>query len=127
MFLRDKKIKKGSLLDIGCCYGDFLNAARKRGFEIRGIDISRRSIEAAKDLFGFKNIYAESIDLFSKRTDIPKFDVVTFFDVIEHLDDPRSFVREIAGVLKKNGLIIFSTPDRECLKGWHDYPPPTSY
>jgi len=123
MFLRDKKIKKGNLLDIGCSYGDFLNAARKIEFEIWGIDISRRSIEAAKNLFGFKNVYAESIDSFSKRIDIPKFDIVTFFDVIEHLDDPKSFVREVAKVLKKNGLIVFSTPDRECLKGWHDHPP----
>jgi len=121
-FLRDSILEKGKILDIGCSFGDFLNELQKRDFEAWGIDISERSIAVAKAL-NLRNVYGGTIEAFSARQNVPDFDVVTFFEVIEHLDDPRSFIKHSKKVLKNGGYLVLSTPDRECWGGWHDTPP----
>lgn len=122
-FLKNTVIKSGKLLDIGCSSGDFLNAVQNKGFDVWGIDISNRSITAAKMLYDLKNVYSETLDTFSIKKNIPKFDAITFFEVIEHIDDPIKFVSQVKNMLKGGGLLAFSTPDRECLGGWRDTPP----
>lgn len=122
-FLKNTVIKLGKLLDIGCSSGDFLSAVQNKGFDVWGIDISNRSIAAAKMLYDLKNVYSETPETFSTRKDIPKFNVITFFEVIEHIDDPLAFMGQIKNMLVGGGYLAFSTPDRECLGGWHDAPP----
>src|SRR5439155_1585740 len=55
-----------------------------------------------------------------------RYDVITLFEVVEHLDDPLSFLRELTGILEDNGRIFLSTPSRERTKffddSW-DFPP----
>lgn len=122
--LLNSSIPKGKLLDIGCCSGDFIHEAQSKGFDVWGIDISRRTINQAKALYGLKNVYPEKIEDFSARRDIPKFDVVTFFEVIEHIEAPYEFIQDAKKVLRPGGYMILSTPDRDCVRfGWHDHPP----
>lgn len=122
-FIKNPPVLSGKLLDIGCCSGDFISKMQDK-LDVWGIDISRRTVNLAQTLYHLKNVYPETIEQFSKRSDIPEFDVVTFFEVIEHLDRPYEFIAEVKKVLKSGGYLAFSTPDRECLNfGWYDSPP----
>jgi len=126
------KNKKGKLLDVGCGNGVFLKEAQKHGFEIWGIDFDKQSIKAAKKNLGIDTLYNMSLEEFhnfAKKKNI-KFDVITFFEVLEHQDRPMEFLQMVKDLLKDEGYIAGSVPNREGLfrkidwKYFHgDYPP----
>ena len=126
-----KKIE-GKLLDIGCGDGIFLREAQRRGFEVWGIDFDRKSVEVVKKSLGVKTVYSMSLEEFcefAKERDL-KFDVVTFFEVLEHQDRPREFLEKVKSLLKDGGYVAGSVPNRERLfreVDWKyfrgDYPP----
>lgn len=114
------------ILDLGCGMGEFMHELEKRGAEVWGADFSQKSVEFAKRNFNLKNIYSTSFEDFFKKTDLPLFDIIFFFEVIEHLDRPLEFIKNVKKFLKPNGKIILSTPCRERIMAniakW-DYPP----
>ena len=126
------KNKKGKLLDVGCGNGVFLKEAQKHGFEVWGIDFDGRSVEAAKKNLGIDTVYNMSLEKFynfAKEKNI-KFDVITFFEVLEHQDRPMEFLQMVKELLKDGGYIAGSVPNRERLFveiDWKyskaDYPP----
>ena len=106
---------KGRLLDVGCGDGVFLREAQKHGFEVWGIDFDRNSVETAKRHLGVDTIYAMSLEEFYEfvRERNLKFDVITFFEVLEHQDRPMEFLRMVRELLKEGGYIAGSVPNRE--------------
>lgn len=107
-----KKIQKfkrtGSLLDIGCGPGFFLDEAKRQGWEVQGADLSKWSKDYAKANFGIDVFQGFLSDAhFEDRT----FDVIVMNDVIEHLEDPKTVLKEIRRILKNDGVIYVSTPD----------------
>jgi SAM-dependent methyltransferase len=91
------------VLDVGCFDGAFLaSLATVRRF---GIEISQVGMDRAKQ----RGVVILSEDY--KRMDgrITDFDVITAFDVIEHVEDPRAFIRSIVGRLRDGGMLIIST------------------
>jgi len=126
-FLEHLPIKKGTLLDIGCGQGDFLAEACAAGFDIWGVDLAPRNVEFIKNVRGITNhVYCEDLGNFVKREDIPKFDVITLFEVIEHLDAPKELLEKVRTILKPGGYLVMSTPNIERVGGptesW-DVPP----
>lgn len=105
-----KRIKNGKLLDVGCGVGYFLIRAEKY-YETYGIDISHFAISYAK-----RNLNKSILKLGS-ATNIPFsdeiFDIVTCFDVLEHIRNPREVLREIYRVLKPSGVLIVRVPNTE--------------
>ena len=103
------KFKKGGrLLDIGSGPGFFLDEAKRQGWEVQGVDLSKWSKDYAKSYFGidiFQGIISEAA--FADRT----FDVAVMNDVIEHLENPKAVLKEIRRILKNDGVIYISTPD----------------
>lgn len=97
----------GRLLDVGCSYGVFLRVARERGFEAQGVELSADTAALARKQ-GFE-VFVGS--LFDAGFPDASFDVVHAGDVIEHLADPRSFVREIRRILAPGGLVVVATPN----------------
>jgi len=115
-----------TLLDVGCGTGIFLSGAEKLGYEPWGLDFSRHDIRIGRDRYGLKHLYVESMESFAKKYKKRKFDVITFFEVIEHVDDPPAFLKQVRSLLKPHGRIAFSTPNRERFfdtLGVGDYPP----
>lgn len=127
-FLRRYKSfpKNTKVLDLGCGTGEFIAELEKRGCNVWGLDFDREANKIAKERFGLENVYFLSFAEFFQRRDLPKFDIVTFFEVIEHLDNPLEFIKNVKKILKPRGKIVLSTPYRERilanLNNW-DFPP----
>ncbi|MGC8651439.1 MAG: class I SAM-dependent methyltransferase [Minisyncoccia bacterium] len=124
---------RGRLLDIGFGDGVFLRYAKEAGFEVWSIDFDSKSVEVAKKGVGVDTIYAMSLEEFydfAKKEGL-KFDVITFFEVLEHQDKPRDFLDLVKELLKDGGYVAGSVPNRDRLfakdvdwKYFHgDYPP----
>ena len=106
-----EKIKQpGSLLDVGCAFGFFMDVARERGWTVSGVEISRFAAEYATGELGLRveRCSAEYCGYGSRA-----YDVITMWDLIEHLRDPAGTLRRLAGALKEDGILVLSTPDAE--------------
>ncbi|MEO7366142.1 MAG: class I SAM-dependent methyltransferase [Sphingomicrobium sp.] len=93
------------ILDVGCGSGDFLAAAKERGFKPTGIDIS----EAGARLCRQRGFEACSGDFLTAAFGT-EFDAVTMWDVIEHLRDPGAFFERSHSILQGDGLFIGKVP-----------------
>ncbi|MDD5639178.1 MAG: class I SAM-dependent methyltransferase [Candidatus Pacebacteria bacterium] len=114
IFVKNFLDKKGSLLDVGCGNGVFIKEMEKIGFNVYGIDFDSKNIKIAKEKYNLKNVYSMSLELFvpfAEQNNL-KFDIITFFEVLEHQDNPVSFVSSIKKLLKPEGYITGSVPDR---------------
>lgn len=93
------------LLDVGCGAGEFLAAATERGYRAEGIEVS----EAAAALCRGRGLAARSGDFLA--TDFGgAFDLVTMWDVVEHLREPAAFMRRAAELLAPGGVLILKIP-----------------
>lgn len=100
----------GRVLDAGCGNGHFTNRLSVAGFDAMGIDLAGSGIDLANKSFtGLRfataSVYDDLLKLFGH-----KFDAVVSLEVIEHLYDPRAFLRRIRECLKPGGTLILSTP-----------------
>ena len=101
--------KGNMLLDVGCGEGTFAKLAAKNYNHIYGIDLCFRALTSAnnKSIQVIKgNLNKEGISFQDGS-----FDAVTCLDVIEHVFDPVALLLEINRVLKKNGVLILTTPN----------------
>ena len=106
-----KNYKNGTtLLDVGCGEGFFLFNASKAGYTTKGIEISQDAAEYARREFGL-NVEAKPF----KELQFPEnyFDVVTLWQVLEHVPYPFMVLKEVHRILKPGGLLATSTPDIE--------------
>jgi 2-polyprenyl-3-methyl-5-hydroxy-6-metoxy-1,4-benzoquinol methylase len=103
---------KGRLLDVGCGVGIFLAMAQERGWDAHGVDISEAAVQIARRRPGVKAVAGT---LAEARFPDRSFDVITLLDVFEHFPDPAVELREIARVLKEDGLLLLNTPNQDAL------------
>src|SRR6267378_827702 len=118
--------RNGDLLDIGCGTGNFLAAACDAGYRVSGTELDRNAARFAKEKLGLQRVLPLTISEFTERHAEERFDVVTFFEVLEHQAAPADFLRSVKSCLKPRGSIALSVPNRERgLTGPDvlDYPP----
>jgi 2-polyprenyl-3-methyl-5-hydroxy-6-metoxy-1,4-benzoquinol methylase len=99
------------LLDVGCYIGVFLEIAARHGWEAWGIEPSQWAAEQARRN-GLNVIHGT---LATAELPQASFDVVTLWDVIEHLADPVDEIKRIHRLLKPGGLIVIHTMDIDSL------------
>ena len=107
--LRNEKGLK--ILEIGCGYGYLTYALNQAGHNAFGIDVSKNAINAATNNFG-KYFACSDLDSFVKKSK-DKFDAVIATEVVEHVGDPKNFVKECFSILNDSGKIILTTPDKD--------------
>lgn len=114
------------LLDVGAGGGTLVRFLRGRGVDAEGLEPSRALFERfLSDDAAFTCAMLHDYRLSAGRT----FDVVTAFDVVEHVADPRGFLDDIAAILEPGGVFFGSTPDVASLSArafgrrWHFYYP----
>jgi SAM-dependent methyltransferase len=115
---KNKKIKL--VLDIGTYNGFFVKYLRNRGLEAYGYDFNEEAISV-----GIKNYNLDGI-ITANLSDLnyKKFDCITAFEVIEHLENPENFIKQFNSKLNDGGYLILSCPNNKML--WRpplDYPP----
>ncbi len=122
-----RKKSGGKLLDVGCASGAFLeNFKAFSGFELYGVEINSQAADAARKL-GL-DIRTGTLKEASFSADF--FDVITMWDVLEHLHDPVASLNEIWRILKPGGVIVMRVPNGECLDAflfrctWAGWDPP---
>lgn len=104
--------KHGSLLDVGCATGLFLNEMAQGGWEIAGVEPTASAVEYARDRFALK-VFGGTL------TEAPfqpgSFDVVTFWDVLEHTFSPAEDLFRAARLLRPDGLLVINVPHWDSL------------
>lgn len=105
-----QKVKPGSLLDVGCGSGTFLQRMHKLGWAATGLDFDVKAIENAKIRCGEDVKFMHS-DLAGARFSSESFDAVTMSHVIEHDLHPVTLLAEARRVLKTKGHLVVTTPN----------------
>ena len=106
-FLKDILLRSKNVLDIGCNDGLFLDDARRFGLKTAGVEYSceARSFCSAKEHIVFSSLNEVS----------SSYDLITAFDLVEHLYDISSFLCRCKDLLAPGGRIVIITGDPECL------------
>lgn len=99
--------QRGRLLDVGCSRGYLLEAARDRGWEVAGVELNRNAVEVARS----RGLEVHCGELPDAPFGPESFDVVTGFDVIEHVQSPRRFLDAARRLLRGEGLLVVTTPN----------------
>jgi SAM-dependent methyltransferase len=118
--LLEKEIKNnkiGKMLDVGCGTGALMDDMKDSAQELWGVDISEQAISFCKQR-GHTNLI--QVD----ATEIPfsdnEFDTISAIGIIEHIDDDKGFVKELARVTKVNGTLIIVSSSFQFLWSMHD-------
>jgi SAM-dependent methyltransferase len=93
------------VLDVGCGNGEFLLAAAERGYHGEGIDISEPVVAHCRS----RGLAARADDFLTAEYAEP-FDVITFWDVVEHLRSPAEFLKRARRLLAPGGMVLIKTP-----------------
>ena len=98
----------GRLLDVGCGAGYFMRAARESGFDVLGLEFSEAAKTAGGERWGLDIIAGEFLDHSFPEN---QFDVVTLWQVLEHLYDPSEVFKKIIKILRPEGLVVIAVPN----------------
>lgn len=116
----------GRILDVGCGTGNFLLAASIAGYSVSGIELDTDAAALALRFCPRARIFPVPLESFRVRYPNETFDIVSFFEVLEHQADPAAFLSEVRACLRPRGFIVLSVPNRD---RWQtatdalDYPP----
>lgn len=110
-FLRDRPSAGGALLDVGCGTGQFAEAARRAGYRVTGLDVSRPQLEVARRRFGLSGLHAMTLDEYARQAAAGSFGVITAFQVLEHVADPVAFLGDVRKLLAPGGHFAVGVPN----------------
>jgi 2-polyprenyl-3-methyl-5-hydroxy-6-metoxy-1,4-benzoquinol methylase len=99
----------GRLLDVGASAGFFVEQALEAGFDAYGVELSTEAVASASPRVSDR-LRVGDVNALALEGTAP-FDVITAFDVIEHVFDPVAFLTDLRRVARPNALIVISTPD----------------
>jgi 2-polyprenyl-3-methyl-5-hydroxy-6-metoxy-1,4-benzoquinol methylase len=118
-----KKPEQNDFLDIGCGSGKFVRFLMNKNYKATGIEPSRVLYDqflASESCF-----FQATTSQLLVRQPVKKYDVLTVFDVLEHVQQPMLFFKELAALMNPGGWLFISTPDSDSLhrkltgKSWH--------
>lgn len=102
----------GRCLDVGASAGFFMKTAADHGWDAHGIELSSDTSQLARERFG---VDVSSTRLEEADFEPGSFDLVTLWDVIEHVPDPQDTMRRVAALLRPGGIAALITPNLDGL------------
>lgn len=102
--------KQAKILEIGSGLGYLTYSLFREGYDVLGIDISNTAVDHAKKVFGNHYLCVDLFD-FVKDNELT-YDAVIMTEVIEHVENPLSFMSTIKRLLKNDGVAIVTTPNK---------------
>jgi SAM-dependent methyltransferase len=108
ILMKHRREKTGRLLDIGCSAGFFMKIARENGWDTIGLEISEDRAQLAREHFGL-DVFDK--DLLNVELKLYSFDVITMWDVLEHLANPIEHLKKAKKLLKPGGTLVIETPN----------------
>jgi SAM-dependent methyltransferase len=122
-------VPAGPLLEVGCGHGLLLDEARRRGYEVRGVELSASAAAYARDVLGL-DVSEEPLEQVRSQKG---FAAIVMADVIEHLDDPLDALDRCRDLLAPGGVLCVVTPDPSSITAriagsrWWGYLPAHTY
>lgn len=101
-----RRTKPGTLLDVGCSVGGFVQAAGELGYRAEGIDVSPSSVAVGQRV----GVNVRAGDFLSSSF-ANKFDVITMWATLEHLPGPNRYVARARELLRPGGVLLASVPN----------------
>jgi 2-polyprenyl-3-methyl-5-hydroxy-6-metoxy-1,4-benzoquinol methylase len=99
---------RGKLLDVGAADGTFMAVARRNGWDVCGCEPNAWFCNWGKAQY---NIAIDQGTLFDQHYPDAAFDMITLWDVIEHVPDPRALLTRCFSLLRPGGMLVFTYPD----------------
>ncbi len=103
----EKFRKTGKIIDVGCGIGYFLETAKSRGWEVYGTEYTNEAIQICKN----KGIKISKGKLNSENYNPESFDIITSFEVLEHINNPLEEIDNFSKILRIGGLVYLTTPN----------------
>jgi SAM-dependent methyltransferase len=100
--------REGRVLDVGSGHGSFLNLARRHGWAVHGIDVSRYAAEQVQQRYGI-DVRVGTLE--HAAFPVEHFDLIHMSHVLEHLPDPGGTLAEVRRVLKRGGFLAIEVPN----------------
>jgi SAM-dependent methyltransferase len=107
------------VLDVGCGTGQALRRLLDRGAEAHGVDVSAPNIRRARAITERCQLYDGRQLPFADR----QFAAAGALNVLEHVEQPEAFIRELVRVVEPGGRVVLSSPNFFRVLGWRDYHP----
>jgi 2-polyprenyl-3-methyl-5-hydroxy-6-metoxy-1,4-benzoquinol methylase len=107
--------KTNKILDAGCGAGYFLDEAKKRGWQIYGTELSDKAIQICTE----KGIKMKKGFVDPSNYEPNTFDIITSFEVIEHINNPQSELKNFNIILRDGGLVYITTPNFNSILRYH--------
>ena len=95
------------VLDVGCGLGQFVEVANRSGWIAEGLELSREAVDFARH----QGLAVRELDFLSAAIKPNSYDVVTLFEVIEHVPNPAAFLHRAGEVVRPGGLVYLTTPN----------------
>ncbi len=100
--------QKPRILDVGTAGGSFLKAAKDEGWDVLGVEPNKWLCDWAKKNY---KVDVRQGDVFTQNFPAKSFDVVTLWDVLEHVPDPMKVLQECNRILRPGGFLVVNYPD----------------
>jgi SAM-dependent methyltransferase len=121
---RRHRIAPGRVLEVGCSYGAMLDAFRRDGWDVEGVELDARAAEVARSFYSLRVHQGRLEDV--RASLLGAYDVIALYHVIEHVQDPSELIRDLVAMCRSGGAILIKTPNARSLLarvvgGWWEW------